>query len=250
MGRVIAVLSHKGGTGKTALVQNIGYELSQRGRVLLVDFDPQSNLTVGCGVEPGTLDRAILHALHDSAETPTIVQPLPFGDLLPATLDLALAEQQFAAHYDRNNKLEDAVRAVQQEYDYVLIDTPPSLGFFAFNSLTAADEVLIPLQCQPYALRAVESTLQLVKLVQRNKSNLAVKAIVLTMYDRRIALTKSVEEAARTRYGTQVATATVPVNVAIAEAGLAGKPVGIYAASSRGAKAYATLTEELYGQEK
>lgn len=247
MTKIIAIVSHKGGTGKTSLVQNVGHALGQRARVLLVDFDPQSNLTIGSGIEPGEERLTVFHALHESADTAAAIIQQSHYDLLPANLDLALAEQQFAAHYDRNNKLQDAIRVVQNNYDYVLIDSPPSLGFFAFNVLTAATDVLIPLQCQPYALRAVDSTLKLVNLVGKNNRDLAVKAIVLTMYDRRVALTKSVETAARGRFGTLIPNTTIPVNVAIAEAGLVGLPVAAYAASSTGAKAYSNLTEELYG---
>ncbi len=247
MTQTIAIVSHKGGTGKTSLVQNMGYALGKKGRVLLVDFDPQSNLTVGSGIEPSEERLTVFHALHDATVTPSAIIERPYYHLLPANLDLALGEQQFAAHYDRNNKLQDAIRAVQANYDYVLIDSPPSLGFFAFNALTAAQQVLIPLQCQPYALRAVDSTLQLVDLVSKNKRELMVKAIVLTMYDRRVALTKSVETAARDRFGSLIPRTTIPVNVAIAEAGLAGQPVAVYAKNSTGAKAYTNLTEELYG---
>lgn len=247
MTEIIAVVSHKGGTGKTSLVQNVGYELGKRGRVLLVDFDPQSNLTMGCGIEPSEDRLTVFHALHNSAETSAAIIKQPHYDLLPSNLDLALGEQQFAANYDRNNKLQDAIYAVKDAYDYVVIDSPPSLGFFAFNVLTAATQVLIPLQCQPYALRAVDSTLQLVNLVGKNNRDLKVKAIILTMYDRRIALTKSVEQAARTRFGALVPSSTIPVNVSISEAGLSGQPTAVYASRSTGAKAYAALTEELYG---
>lgn len=247
MTQIIAVVSHKGGTGKTSLAQNVGYELGRQKRVLLVDFDPQANLTLGSGVEPREARLTVFHALHNSAETPAVILTLDGYDLLPADLDLALGEQQFAAHYDRNNKLQDALHAVQDSYDYILIDSPPSLGFFAFNVLTAATDVLIPLQCQPYALRAVDSTLKLVDLIGKNNRALKVKGIVLTMYDRRVALTKSVERAAREKFGRLIPQTNIPVNVSIAEAGLAGQPVTQYAAASAGAKAYAALTMELYG---
>ena len=247
MTRVIAVMSHKGGTGKTSLVQNLGYELSKRGRVLLIDFDPQSNLTIGCGVEPYEAPLTIFHAMHNSAETERAILDRTHYDLLPTNLDLALGEQQFAAHYDRNNKLQLVVNTVKEHYDYILIDSPPSLGFFAFNVLTAATEVVIPLQCQPYALRAVDSVLKLVDLVKTNNPTLAVKSVVLTMYDRRVAMTKSVESAARQRFDALIPQAVIPVNIAISEAALEGQPVAITAPRSTGAKAYAALAEEIYG---
>ncbi|MGB1251570.1 MAG: ParA family protein [Candidatus Promineifilaceae bacterium] len=246
MTTIIAVLSHKGGTGKTSLVQNLGYELGKQKRVLLVDFDPQSNLTVGCGIEPYEERQTVFHTMYDPNTTANTIISLDHYDLLPSNLDLALAEQQFAAYYDRNNKLQDAIAMVQDKYDYVLIDSPPSMGFFAFNALTAANEVLIPLQCQPYALRAVDNTLQLVKLVQKNNRDLHVRSVVLTMYDKRVALTKSVEAAARQRFKALVAQAVIPVNISVSEAGLEGQPVAIYAPRSRGAQSYQALSQELY----
>ena len=250
MSDVIALVSHKGGTGKTSLVQNLAHELSAQ-RVLVVDLDPQSNLTVGCGLEPGEDRPTIFHAMHTPAETPDIIVSGSTFDILPANLDLALAEQQFAGHYDRNDKLHDALHHVQHSYDYILIDSPPSLGFFAFNALTAATQAIIPLQCQPYAFRAVENTLNLITLVQKGNSVLQLKAIVLTMYDRRVTLTRSVENMARTRFGDTVAQTVIPVNVSIAEAILDGASVAEYAPRSQGAQAYRELAKELfYGSEK
>ncbi len=182
MSDVIAVVSHKGGTGKTSLVQNLAYELSTH-RVLVVDLDPQSNLTIGCGLEPDEERPTVYHAMHTPAETPACIVSRDAFDILPANLDLAFAEQQFAGHYNRNDKLQDALQGIRDHYDYILIDSPPSLGFFAFNALTAATQAMIPLQCQPYALRAVENTLSLLALVQKGNTALQLKAIVLTMYD-------------------------------------------------------------------
>lgn len=246
MTEIIAVVSHKGGTGKTSLVQNLAYELAKTGRVLAIDLDPQSNLTVGCGFDPGEERTTVFQALAAPGEaTNAIVQAGAFA-LLPASLDLALAEQQFAGHYDRNDKLRDVVEAVQQHYTYILIDSPPSLGFFAFNALTAATEAIVPLQCQPYAFRALESTLQLIQLVQKGNRALTLRAIVPTLYDRRLSLTRSVENAARQRFGTLVTQAVIPINIAISEATLDGVPVAEYAPTSSGALAYETLAKELF----
>ncbi|MGQ4810250.1 Sporulation initiation inhibitor protein Soj [Candidatus Entotheonellaceae bacterium PAL068K] len=245
MSDIIAIVSHKGGTGKTSLAQNLAYELSAK-RVLVVDLDPQSNLTIGCGLDPGHDRPTVHHAMHAPAATPDLIVPLAHFDLLPANLDLALAEQQFAGHYDRNDKLKDVLRHVQDGYDYILIDSPPSLGFFAFNALTAATQVLVPLQCQPYAFRAVEHTLHLLDLVQKGNPALSLKAIVLTMYDRRLTLTRSVEHTARTRFGDLIPHTVIPVNVCIPEATLDGVPVAVYAPDSAGAQAYRALAKELF----
>lgn len=250
MSEVITIVSHKGGTGKTSMVQNLAYELSDQ-RVLVVDLDPQSNLTIGCGLDPSDDKPTIYHAMDAPAEMSSIIVQTAAFDILPSNLDLALAEQQFAGHYDRNDKLRDALQHVQDRYDYILIDSPPSLGFFAFNALTAATQAIIPLQCQPYAFRAVENTMQLITLVQKGNLALQLKAIVLTMYDRRVTLTQSVESLARAKFGDFIADTVIPVNVSIAEAILDGMPVAEYAPRATGAQAYRALAKELfYGAEK
>jgi chromosome partitioning protein len=242
---IIAVVSHKGGTGKTSLVQNLAHELARQ-RVLIVDLDPQSNLTLGCGLDPAEERPTVFHAMVEPTETARAVVHLGRFDLLPANLDLALAEQRFAGFYDRNDKLKDALAPMAASYDYILIDGPPNLGFFAFNALTAANSALVPLQCQPYAYRALDSTLQLIQLVQKGNSALYLRSIVLTMYDKRVSLTRSVENMARSRFGPLVAQTVIPVNVAIAEATLDGAPVADYAPQSAGAQAYGALAQELF----
>ena len=252
MTNIIAVTSHKGGTGKTSFVQNLAHELAATQRVLAIDFDPQSSLTLGCGLDPSVDRTTVYHALHEATRIQEGIVDKGIGHgsgfhLLPSNLDLALAEQVFAAHYDRNDKLKDVVMVVKDKYDTILIDSPPSLGFFAFNVLTAANQAIIPLQCQPYAFQAVDSTLQLIELVRKGNAALTLKAIVLNLYDRRLTLTRSVENAARQRFGELVPKTVIPTNVAVAEASLDGQPVGVYAPQSAGAKAYRDLATELYG---
>lgn len=246
MTQIVAVISHKGGTGKTSLVQNLAHELGRSRRVLAVDMDPQSNLTIGSGLELLADRPTVLHAMHKPETTPEALVETPSYSLLPANLDLALADQQFAGHYDRNDKLRDALARVADRYDVILIDGPPNLGFFAFNALTAATQVIVPLQCQPYAFRALDGTLQLIDLVRKGNRELRLQAVVLTMYDRRVTLTASVEAAARQRFGPLVPQTVIPVNVSIAEATLDGVPVALYNPRSTGAAAYAALAKELF----
>jgi len=246
MPRTIAVVSHKGGTGKTSLVQNLGAEIAKMGqRTLLVDFDPQSTLTMGCGLDPAEDRRTVYHAMNNPPDTPDIIVGSPTFDILPSNLDLAAAEQQFAGSFDRNDKLKAALSVIRDRYSFILIDSPPSLGFYAFNALVAANEVIVPLQCQPYAYKMLPSTLKLVELVKRANRKLRLIAIVLTMYDRRVTLTKSVEDAARRHYGKLVAKTVIPTNVSIAEATLDSVPVAEYAPASIGAQAYRALAQEL-----
>ena len=252
MSHVIAVASQKGGVGKTSLTQNLGAELARSGhRVLVVDFDPQSNLTSGWGLDPAA-DRPTVYTamLHPERAPACVIQHRPNLDLLPANLDLAGAELQFMGAVDRNIKLQDALAPLVSAYEYVLIDGPPSLGFFTVNALVAADEVLIPLQCQVYAYKAIDQLLVIIDQVRKLHPPLTVSGVVLTMYDVRNSLTISVEETARQRFGDLVYKTTIPVNVRIAEAPLEGVSVGEYEPDSRGADAYRQLAKEMIDRGK
>lgn len=247
MTKIIAVVSQKGGVGKTSLAQNLGAELALLGRrVLLVDFDPQSNLTTGWGIDPGEERPTSYTVMLEPAQAKSaIVNVRPNLDLIPANLDLSGAELQFINAIDRNYKLRKSLTPLASSYDYVLIDSPPSLGFFTINALVAATDIMIPLQCQAYAYKAVDQLFQIVEQVKEINEKLQLTAIVLTMYDVRNSLTMSVEEAARNRFGDLVMKTTVPVNVRIAEAPLDGVSVGEYETSSTGAQAYRSLAKEM-----
>lgn len=247
MSQTIAVVSQKGGVGKTSLVQNLGAELAKAGRrVLLVDFDPQSNLTEGWGITPspelGTIYHAMVRLLHVDE---VIIRLRERLDLLPATLDLAGADPHFAGELDRYYKLRQCLKPLQADYDYILIDSPPSLGYFVNSALMAATDVMIPLQVHAYAYKALDQLLAIVAKAAEINEGLTVKGIVLTMYDRRNNLTISVESAARERFGALIYQTVIPINVRIAEAPLDGQPVGEAAAMSAGAAAYAALAEEM-----
>lgn len=249
--RIITVTTCKGGTGKTSLVQNLAYELSSAGhKVLCVDFDPQSNLTIAYGVDPAVDRTTIYHALDDPALIVDAVISTPHADIVPAGLDLAFAEQRFSGAFDRNDRLRKALEPVAGAYDYVLIDTPPSLGFYAFNSLAVATDCIVPCQVQPFSFRMIAPTMKLIELVQSVNTRLRVLGIVLTMYDRRVTMTASVEDATRSTYGDLVCKTTIPTNIAISEAQLEGQAVGSFAPGSAGAQAYKQLAEELFNNGK
>lgn len=247
MTRIVAVVSQKGGVGKTSLVQNLGAELALTGhRILLVDFDPQSNLTTGWGLDPGQLTTTIYDAMSQpETAVDSIITIRPNLDLIPASLDLAGAELAFINAIDRNNKLAKALNPVIGHYDYILIDGPPSLGFFTVNALVAATEFIVPLQVHPYAYKAIDQLLDIVNQVREINPALHVTGVVLTMYDQRNSLTDAIEDAARGRFDNLVFNTVIPINVRIPEATLDGLSVGEYEANSSGARAYRQLAQEV-----
>lgn len=252
MPHIFAIVSQKGGVGKTSLTQNLGAELARAGqRVLVVDFDPQSNLTSGWGLDPGQ-DRPTVYTamLRPDQAAACVIQHRPGLDILPANLDLAGAELQFAGAVDRNIKLQEALEPLLPSYDYVLIDGQPSLGFFTVNALAAANAALIPLQCQVYAYKAIDQLLNIIDQVRKLHPPLYIAGIVLTMYDVRNSLTLSVEKTARERFGDFVLRTQIPVNVRIAEAPIEGLSVGEYESDSRGALAYRQLAKEVLDRGK
>jgi chromosome partitioning protein len=247
MTRVVAILSQKGGVGKTSLVQNLSAELARLGqRILMVDFDPQANLTDGWGLDPGDDRPTIYHVMAGQTEARTARVTMREGlDLLTASLDLAGADPHFAGEIDRYYKLRRAVKQIEDEYDFVFIDCPPALGFYTNSALMAATEILIPLQVQAYAYKALDQLLAIVVKARDLNPTLRLSGIVLTMYDQRNRLTGSVEDAARERFKELVFQTAIPVNVRIAEAPLAGQPVGEVEEQSRGAQAYRALAQEV-----
>jgi chromosome partitioning protein len=197
-------------------------------------------------VSPGELAVTVYDAMSDPGEAEQAILPVRQDlDLMPANLDLAGAELAFINAIDRNTRLRKALAPIQDDYDMILIDGPPSLGFFTVNALAAASEILIPLQVHPYAYKAVDQLLTIVEQVQEINPQLNLTGIVLTMYDRRNSLTDAIEDAARDRFDSLVFETVVPINVRIAEATLDGISVGEYEATSAGAQAYEALAKEV-----
>jgi chromosome partitioning protein len=245
---VLAVAIQKGGTGKTTTALSLGVELARLGRrVLLVDIDPQSNLTQAVGHDPTQVEHSVYEVLLNPGYGPGFATlPTRYGvDLVPATLALAGAELALAGRFGRELLLRTALAEARKAYDYIFIDSPPSLGLFTVNALTAADAVLVPLQAHVFALKAMPQLEETIGIVRQLNPLLAIGGIVVTMVDRRTSVNAVVEDTIRQQYGDLVFQTTVPFNVKLVEAPASGQPISIYAGDSSGARAYRALAAEV-----
>jgi chromosome partitioning protein len=249
MARVYALANQKGGVGKTTTAVNLGAYLAQAGkRVLLVDVDPQANATSSLGIDKNNLARSIYDVLlgAESPVTLVMVTNCLGMDLLPASPSLAGAEVEMVDIPGRELRLRQALETVRARYDYILIDTPPSLSMLTVNALTAADAVLIPIQCEYLPLEGLTQLLRTVDLVRQSLNpDLFVRGLVLTMYDPRTNLSRQVVEEIRQHFPATVFQAIIPRSVKLSEAPSYGEPINQYAPDSAGGQAYAALCEEL-----
>lgn len=249
VGRVIAIANQKGGVAKTTTAVNLGACLANLGKkVLLIDVDPQGNATSGLGVNRDELEHCIYDVLINgislkSIKISTAIENL---DLIPATIQLAGAEIELVSAISRELKLKKALEKEKAKYDYVLLDCPPSLGLLTLNALTAADTILIPIQCEYYALEGLGQLMNTIQLVQKHLNpNLALEGVLLTMFDARTNLSIQVVDEVKNYFKNKVFATIIPRNVRLSEAPSHGKPIITYDPKSRGAEVYQDLAKEV-----
>jgi chromosome partitioning protein len=248
MARIVAVVNQKGGVGKSTTAVNLATCMAEDGKaVLLVDLDPQGNATTGMVFEKASLSRTVYDALLRETD-PRDVLHTGYGsvDLLPANLELAGAEIELVGTMSRETRLRRLLEGMASDYDFVLIDCPPSLGLLTLNALTAADGLIIPMQCEFYALEGLTQLLRTIDLVRQNLNpDLKVDGVLLTMHDGRTNLSRQIVDDVRAHFPGRVFETIIPRNVRLSEAPSFGKPITLYDASSPGARSYVALSREV-----
>ncbi len=247
--RVIAIANQKGGVGKTTTTVNLGAALADLDyRVLVIDLDPQGNATTGLGIDPRNFEMSMYDVIMRDQPLEDCIEPTSVKNLFaaPATIDLAGIEIELVPAFSRELKLKKAIDAVVDDFDFILIDCPPSLGLITVNGLAAAGEVLVPIQCEYYALEGLSQLLRNVKLVSTNLNDaLEVSTIVLTMFDARTRLSVDVAKEVRDHFADRVCKSVIPRTVRLSEAPSFGQPITVFDPTSRGAVAYRGLAEEV-----
>lgn len=249
MGKVMAVANQKGGVGKTTTSINLSASLAYMGKkTLIIDNDPQGNATSGLGIDKWTVDKSIYDSLINDVEIRETILSTMMENLFicPSNIQLAGAEIELVNQMTRENRLKNAIASIKDEYDYILIDCPPSLGLLTLNSLTAADTILVPIQCEYYALEGLKQLMKTVALVQKHLNpTLKVEGVVMTMYDSRTNLSFQVVESVREHFSDRVYRTIIPRNVRLSEAPSHGVPIILYDKDSKGAISYLELAEEV-----
>ncbi|MBQ1484179.1 MAG: ParA family protein [Firmicutes bacterium] len=255
MGRAIAIFNQKGGVGKTTTNINLGACLARLGKkVLILDIDPQGNTTSGIGIKKKTLEYTVYDLLieEDFDTRKAILHTRTKGlDIIPASVDLAGAEIELVQIQGREKRLKKAIDKVRNKYDYIFIDCPPSLGLLTINSLTAVESVLIPIQCEFYALEGVSQLVSTIDLVKKNLNpDIEIEGVILSMFDGRTNLSAQVVQEVKKYFGPKVYSTVIPRNIRLAEAPSYGLPIVEYDPKSRGAEAYTEFAEEFLEREE
>ncbi len=254
MTKIIAIANQKGGVGKTTTAINLSTCVAERGKkVLLVDIDPQGNATSGVGIAKAPDDKTIYDVLVNDELMVNIIKPTAVKNLhiCPSSINLAGAEVELVNLMSRETRLKRAIESMEQKYDYIFMDCPPSLGLITLNAFTAASSVLVPIQCEYYALEGLGQLVNTIKLVQKNLNDeLEIEGVVMTMYDSRTKLSTQVSEEVKKYFGGKVFDTVIPRNIRLSEAPSHGLPITMYDPLSKGARTYKKLAKELITKNK